>query len=172
MSSSSSSSEQLTADQVIKELNLTPHPEKGFYIETFRDPETFTSTTPKGPQPRAHSTCIYYLLKGESGLSHWHRVLDAVEVWHYYAGAPLKLELSWDDGTGVREVVLGKELLKGERPQVVVRKGEWQHARSLGEWTLVGCSVAPAFVFEGFEMAPQGWEPKAGVGVGKGRESE
>ncbi|KAI0423699.1 DUF985 domain protein [Xylaria sp. FL1042] len=153
--SSSSSSSELTADQVIAELGLTPHPEKGYFIETFRDTDTVSPSS-----DRPHSTCIYYLLKGEAGLSHWHRVTDAVEVWHHYAGAPLMLELAWDDGGEVRGVVLGKELSKGERPQVVVRKGEWQHARSLGEWTLVGCSVAPAFVFESFEMAPEGWEPK------------
>ncbi|KAI3317574.1 cupin family protein [Xylariaceae sp. AK1471] len=146
------SSPQLTAKEVIEALNLTPHPEKGYYIETFRDPQT-------SAEDRAHSTCIYYLLEGESGLSHWHRVRDAVEVWHHYAGAPLRLQLAWDDGSAVRDVVLGTDLPKGERPQVVVQRNEWQHALSLGEWTLVGCSVAPAFTFESFEMAPPGWEP-------------
>ncbi|KAI1299923.1 DUF985 domain protein [Xylaria venustula] len=159
-----SSSENLTAEQVIDALNLTPHPEKGYFVETFRDEDTFpTTTSDNTPSNRAHSTCIYYLLKGESGLSHWHRVLDAVEVWHHYAGAPLQLSLAWDDGSAVRDVVLGKDLVKGERPQVVVQKGEWQHAKSLGEWTLVGCTVAPAFVFESFDMAPPGWEPHGDV---------
>ncbi|KAI0515133.1 DUF985 domain protein [Xylaria bambusicola] len=165
------SSSQLTAKQVIAALNLTPHPEKGFYIETFRDTNGTSTSTSAGdettPTTRPHSTCIYYLLEGESGLSHWHRVLDAVEVWHYYAGAPLKLSLAWDDGTPVRDVVLGNDLVGGERPQVVVQRGEWQHAKSLGEWTLVGCTVAPAFVFESFEMAREGWEPN-----GEQREEE
>ncbi|KAI1750418.1 RmlC-like cupin domain-containing protein [Xylaria castorea] len=154
MSSSSSSSPQLTAQDVVKALNLSPHPEKGYYIETFRDPDTAAG--------RANSTCIYYLLEGEAGLSHWHRVRDAVEVWHHYAGAPLRLSLAWDDGTPVRDVVLGKDLLGGERPQVIVQKNEWQHAVSLGGWTLVGCSVAPAFTFESFQMAEGGWEPNGG----------
>ncbi|KAK3389283.1 DUF985 domain protein [Podospora didyma] len=143
-----------SAQEVIKVLGLTPHPEKGYFVETFRDADTF------GDEKRSHSTQIYYLLEGESGLSHWHRVLDAVEVWHYYAGAPLKLELSWDDGKPPREVVLGNDLWNGQRPQVVVEKGEWQHAKSMGDWTLVGCTVAPGFTMEGFEMAQEGWEPK------------
>ncbi|KAI1498291.1 cupin family protein [Biscogniauxia marginata] len=142
-----------SAQDVIAALNLSPHPEKGYFIETFRDVET-------SADKRSHSTCIYYLLEGESGLSHWHRVLDAVEVWHHYAGAPMRLSLSWDDGRPVRDVVLGKDLWNGERPQVVVQKGEWQHAVSLGDWTLVGCTVAPAFTTESFDMAKEGWEPK------------
>ncbi|CEJ79797.1 Putative Cupin family protein [[Torrubiella] hemipterigena] len=143
-----------TAKEVIEALKLTPHPEKGYYVETFRD--SHTSST----GGRAPSTNIYYLLEGESGLSHWHRVLDAVEVWHYYAGAPLQLSLSKNDGTPVRDVVLGTDLWNGQRPQIIIERGEWQHAQSLGDWTLVGCSVAPGFEFEGFEMAEPGWEPK------------
>lgn len=142
-----------SAKDVIAALNLAPHPEKGYYIETFRDPKASS-------EGRAPSTYIYYLLEGEAGLSHWHRVLDAVEVWHYYAGAPLRLSLSWDDGKPVRDEVLGPDIWNGERPQVVVERGEWQHAQSLGDWTLVGCSVAPGFEFAGFEMANPGWEPK------------
>lgn len=144
-----------SAKDIIAALNLTPHPEKGYFIETFRDPQISSDN-------RSHSTCIYYLLESESGLSHWHRVLDAVEVWHHYAGAPLQLSLSWDDGNPVRDIVLGKDIWNGERPQVVVRRGEWQHAKSLGEWSLVGCTVAPAFTMESFEMAKEGWEPKQG----------
>lgn len=145
-----------SAKDVIDALKLTPHPEKGYYTETFRDPQTSSDN-------RSHSTCIYYLLESESGLSHWHRVHDAVEVWHHYAGAPLQLSLSWDDGTPVRDVVLGKDIWNGQRPQVVVQRSEWQHAKSLGEWTLVGCTVAPAFTMEAFEMAEAGWEPKVGT---------
>jgi predicted cupin superfamily sugar epimerase len=149
----------MSAKEVIAALNLTPHPEKGYYIETFRDLATSASAEDGGKE-RSHKTCIYYLLEGDSGPSHWHRVLDAVEVWHHYAGAPLELSLSWDDGKPVRHLVLGKDLWKGERPQAVVQRGEWQRATSLGAWTLVGCSVAPAFAFEGFEMAIPGWEPR------------
>lgn len=133
---------------------MKPHPEKGYFTETFRD----SATDAEG---RAHSTQIYYLLEGESGLSHWHRVTDAVEVWHYYAGAPLQLSLSWDDGKPVRNLVLGTDLPAGQRPQIVVERGEWQHALSLGDWTLVGCTVAPAFTMESFDMAKEGWEPRA-----------
>jgi uncharacterized protein len=99
------STKSMTAQEIIKELNLSPHPEKGYFIETFRDPTTDANG-------RALSTQIYYLLEGEAGPSHWHRVSDAVEVWHYYGGAPLKLSLSWNDGTPVRDVILGADVLK------------------------------------------------------------
>ena len=94
-------------------------------------------------------------------MSHWHRVTDAVEVWHYYAGAPLQLSLSWDDGKPIRKQVLGADVLNGQRPQVIVEKNEWQRAQSLGDWTLVGCTVAPGFVPDVFIMAAEGWEPRA-----------
>jgi len=145
-----------SAQDVISALNLSPHPEKGYYIETFRDTDLTAAN-------QSYSTCIYYLLQDETGPSHWHRVLNAAEVWHHYSGAPLLLSLSWDDGNPVRNVILGKNLWNGERPQVVVQKGQWQHAKSLGEWTLVGCSVAPAFTIERFEMAEPGWEPNTVV---------
>jgi len=157
-----------TAEEVIAALNLKPHPEKGYYTETFRDEATSTSTDDGGDsKARSNKTCIYYLLEGDAGPSHWHRVLDAVEVWHHYAGAPLRLSLSWDDGSSpaVRHVILGSDLWAGERPQAVVQKREWQSARSLGAWTLVGCSVAPAFNFDGFEMAAPGWEPRGAEGT-------
>lgn len=134
-----------TAAEVIEALKLSPHPEKGHFFETFRDDA---------------GTAIYYLLEGGEGLSHWHRVLNATETWHHYAGAPLRLSLSFDDGKPVRDVVLGKDLWAGERPQAAVQKGEWQHAQSLGAWTLVGCTVSPAFTFDNFEMAKEGWEPR------------
>ncbi len=151
-----------TAKDVIAALNLAPHPEKGYFVETYRDAATTTTAAAaSGDKPaRASSTYIYYLLEGASGLSHWHRVLDAVEVWHYYAGAPLQLSLSWNDGAPVRDVTLGPDLWAGHRPQVVIERAEWQHAQSLGDWTLVGCSVAPGFEFDSFEMAEPGWEPK------------
>jgi uncharacterized protein len=139
----------MTAADIIRLLNLMPHPEGGHFVETFRD------TTGTG---RAASTAIYFLLaRGER--SRWHRV-DAAEVWHYYAGAPLKLEITGELGP-VRRVHLGPDLTAGERPQAVVPQHAWQAAESLGDWTLVGCTVAPGFDFAGFEMAPQGWTPRS-----------
>lgn len=139
----------MTADEIISYLGLKPHPEGGHYSETYRDAE------PVGG--RAHSTAIYYLLKvGER--SHWHRV-DAAEIWHYHAGSPLALSIAETKGGPVNELVLGIDLHSGARPQGVVPKGNWQAARSLGDWTLVGCTGAPGFDFSGFEMAPEGWSP-------------
>jgi hypothetical protein len=139
---------QLTAADLIRLLALAPHPEGGHYRQTFRD----TRTVDGG---RAASTAIHFLLaRGER--SHWHRV-DAVEVWHYYAGAPLRLEIA--DGGSRTTLTLGGNIAAGERPQGVVPTGAWQAAESLGDWTLVGCTVAPGFEFAGFELAPPGWEP-------------
>ena len=138
----------LSADDVIRLLDLKPHPEGGHYRETFRDPVT----TKDG---RAASTAIYFLLKrGER--SHWHRV-DAVEVWHWYSGAAL--ELQTNSGNGTTTVQLGADLTLGQRPQVVVPAQAWQAAESLGDWTLCGCTVAPGFEFSGFELASPGWNP-------------
>jgi hypothetical protein len=138
----------LTAADVIGTLGLKPHPEGGHFCETFRDARTEGG--------RAASTAIYYLLAAGE-VSHWHRV-DAAEVWHWYAGAPLELSLAAPSGE-VSRVRLGQDLMSGERPQAVVPAGDWQSARSLGDWTLVGCTVAPGFVFQGFELAPKGFEP-------------
>jgi predicted cupin superfamily sugar epimerase len=138
----------LTAAEVIALLGLKPHPEGGHFRETFRDPYTVGG--------RAVSTAIYYLLaRGEN--SHWHRI-DAAEVWHFYAGAPLLLQIA-DNGRPAERLTLGVDLKKGEHPQAVVPAGSWQAAESLGEWTLVGCTVAPGFEFTGFEMAPEDWTP-------------
>jgi predicted cupin superfamily sugar epimerase len=138
-----------SAAEIIRLLDLKPHPEGGHFGETFRDARTRDG--------RAASTAIYFLLaRGER--SHWHRV-DAVEVWHYYAGAPLVLEMAADESGPVRRMKLGPDIAMGERPQGVVAAGHWQAAESLGEWTLVGCTVAPGFEFASFEMAPEGWSP-------------
>ncbi|KAK0667932.1 RmlC-like cupin domain-containing protein [Cercophora samala] len=142
-----------SAAELIAALNLIPNVEQGYFVETFRD-EFSTDTATN----RSASTAIYYLLEGKVGWSAWHKV-DAAEVWHYYAGAPLTLSLSTSDGTGYRNVVLGQEIFNGEKPQVVVQRGEWQRARSAGKWTLVGTTVAPGFVESGFELAPPGWVP-------------
>jgi predicted cupin superfamily sugar epimerase len=139
---------QMTADEVVRLLGLAPHPEGGFYRETFRDASS--------QGERGASTAIYYLLREEDE-SAWHRV-DAAEVWHHYAGAPLDVTLS-ADGRERSTLRLGTDLAAGERPQVVVPAGVWQAARPVGGWTLVGCTVAPAFDFAGFEMARPGWEP-------------
>jgi predicted cupin superfamily sugar epimerase len=140
----------LSAEEVVRLLGLAPHPEGGFYRETFRDADN---------GGRGASTAIYFLLR-EGELSAWHRVLDASEVWHHYAGAPLELIVS--PGRGRNTIRLGSDLEAGERPQGVVPAGLWQTARTLGGWTLAGCTVAPAFDFSGFEMAPHGWEPEEG----------
>lgn len=139
---------ELSAAAVVELLGLTRHPEGGWYTETFRDAQA---------GERGHSTAIYYLLaNGER--SHWHRVNDATEIWHWHGGAPLQLRLS-ADGKTVTEHRLGIDLVSGERPQCIVPAGCWQSAQSLGAWTLVGCTVAPGFEFAGFEMAPPGWQP-------------
>ncbi|MGD9539965.1 cupin domain-containing protein [Methylocystis sp.] len=143
----------LSTEEIVRLLDLAPHPEGGFYRQTFRD-----SLSVGGG--RAASTAIYYLLPG-GGVSHWHRV-DAAEVWHYYAGAPLELKIA-KQGAPVEILRLGFDLAAGERPQGVVPAGVWQSAQSLGqgpnEWTLVGCTVAPGFEFAGFELAPADFLP-------------
>jgi uncharacterized protein len=136
-----------SAESIIRLLGLEPHPEGGHFRETFRDPRQVDG--------RSVSTAIYFLLAcGER--SRWHRV-DAAEIWHWYAGATLVLEVS--AGTDTETIRLGNDLAAGERPQAVVPAGAWQSARSLGDWTLVGCTVAPGFAFSGFELAPPGWTP-------------
>ncbi|HKY13543.1 MAG TPA: cupin domain-containing protein [Microthrixaceae bacterium] len=135
------------AAALIERLGLEPHPEGGWFTETWRDPGTDGA--------RGSGTAIYYLLEAGQR-SAWHRV-DATEIWHHYAGAPLRLEL-WD-GVRHRGFTLGDNLLDGQVPQAVVEPGEWQAAVSLGELSLVGCTVSPAFEFDGFELAPPGWSP-------------
>ena len=140
----------MSADGLIALLKLQPHPEGGHFRETFRD----CGHPPAGRDAnagRAHSTAIYFLLKaGES--SRWHRV-DAAEAWHFYRGAPLELRI------GKALHILGPEIEKGQQPQLIVPPGAWQAARSLGDYTLVGCTVAPGFEFSKFEMAEEGFEP-------------
>jgi predicted cupin superfamily sugar epimerase len=138
----------LSAEDVIRLLDLKPHPEGGHYRETFRDSQTAGGG-------RSASTAIYFLLRrGER--SHWHRV-DAVETWHWYSGAALNLQI--DAGNGTTDVLLGPDLALGQRPQAVVPAHAWQAAETLGDWTLVGCTVAPGFEFKSFELAPPGWHP-------------
>jgi len=140
-----------TAADIIARLELKPHPEGGHFRETFRDPRV-------GVSGRSACTAIYFLLaRGER--SHWHRI-DAVEIWHYYAGAALTLQIS--DNKGRRSVRLGPDLAAGEVPQAIVPPHAWQAAESTGDWTLVGCTVAPGFDFAKFELAPKDWK---GVGA-------
>ena len=136
--------------EIIRLLDLQPHPEGGWFRETFRDPDM------RGD--RSVGTAIYYLLEG-GDLSAWHRV-DASEIWHWYAGGPLAMTTS-PDGTRTSTISsqLGPDLRAGQRPQLVVPAGVWQTAESLGAWTLCGCTVAPGFEFSGFEMAPADWRP-------------
>jgi uncharacterized protein len=149
----------LTAAEVIRILDLRPHPEGGHFRETFRDHQVpYPSALAEGRPgaARSASTAIYFLLaRGER--SHWHRV-DAAEIWHWCAGAPLELDIAVPSGQRER-VRLGNDLAGGERPQGIVPAHAWQAARSLGDWTLVGATVAPGFEFSKFELAPHGWEP-------------
>ena len=140
----------LAAERIKKELAMKPHPEGGWYVETFRDAGGQTHA-------RGHSTAIYFLLE-VGDVSHWHRVTDAAEVWHYYAGSPLVLTMS-PNGHDAEAHRLGPNITAGERPQIVVPANWWQTAVSLGAWTLVGCTVAPGFDFRSFELAPPDWKP-------------
>lgn len=133
---------------IIRALGLEPHPEGGHFVETWR------AAAPAGE--RGSGTAIYYLLR-EGEVSAWHRV-DATEIWHFHAGAPLELGIS-EDGRSLRTTVLGADIAAGERPQAIVPPFAWQSAKSLGAWTLVGCTVSPAFEFSGFELAPPGRAP-------------
>jgi predicted cupin superfamily sugar epimerase len=136
------------ADDLIRELNLRPHPEGGHFREVFRDV--------RGADNRARSTAIYFLLRaGET--SHWHRI-DVCEVWHWYRGAPLALSIAPGRGVPI-EHILGNDIAAGQRPQLVVPERAWQSARTLGGYTLAGCTVAPGFDFDKFELAPDGFAP-------------
>lgn len=138
----------LTAETVRRMLDLQPHPEGGYYRETWR--------APAPPGERAAGSAIYFLL-GVGDVSAWHRV-DADEIWHFHAGAPLSLTLS-ENGADAEAHHLGPELAAGQRPQLRAPAHWWQTATSLGAWTLVSCTVSPAFEFSGFEMAPPDWRP-------------
>lgn len=157
-----------SAQDIVKQLGLVPNVEKGYYIQTFEDDLVVLGN-------RSASTAIYYLLEGKDGPSKWHRVVDT-ELWHYYAGAPLTLSLSWNNGTKTEVKTLGPNIFRGQAPQIAIGKQQWQSARSLGRWTLVGTTgkfvgyrssksdmtaVAPGFDESGFELAPDGWVPES-----------
>ena len=140
---------------VVERLGMQPHPEGGWYAETWR--------APSPPGKRATASAILYLLAA-GDRSHWHRV-DAAEIWQFSSGNPLELRIATPDARGATTSVethwLGSNVAAGENPQVIVPAGAWQAARPLGAWSLVGCIVSPAFTFDGFELAPPGWEPEA-----------
>lgn len=138
----------LGANEIVRLLDMKPHPEGGHYVETFRS----------DGEERAASTAIYYLLQADE-VSAWHRV-DAHEHWLWHAGGPLALTLSPPDGKGAKAHTLGPDLRAGQRPQLTVPAQHWQTAESLGAWTLVSCVVAPGFDFAGFELAPENWRPE------------
>ncbi len=139
----------MTANAIIKALNLAPHPEGGWYKQTW---------LAKG-QGRPSGSAIYYLLEAGQR-SHWHRI-DSTEIWHFHAGAPLVLSTASSDAGPVVNTLLGPDILAGHKAQLIVPVQHWQAARSTGDWTLVGCTVSPAFSFDGFHLAPPDWAPEA-----------
>ncbi|MEM7619707.1 MAG: cupin domain-containing protein [Pseudomonadota bacterium] len=139
----------VTANDIIQRFQLIPHPEGGYFRETFRD-DAYQNG-------RAASTAIYFLLKANER-SHWHRI-DATEVWHWYAGSPLQLSLYDTNIKQKEQFNLGNDFNNNEYPQCVVPAQTWQSAQSLGAWTFVGCTVSPGFEFAHFELAEKDWEP-------------
>lgn len=137
----------MTPDQIIHHLDLAPHPEGGYYRQTWVDMDA---------DGRPSGTCIYFLLK-EGEQSHWHRV-DATEIWLYHAGAPLVLSMSKTDEGPATDLMLGPDLAAGQSPQIIVPKDYWQAARTTGAYTLVSCTVSPGFQFEGFTLAAPGFD--------------
>jgi predicted cupin superfamily sugar epimerase len=136
-------------EALIHALRLEPHPEGGWYRETWR--------ADAAPGERASATAILFLLE-EGQRSHWHKV-DATELWLFHAGSPIRLETAATDAGPVRAARLGPDVMAGEQPQLRVAAGEWQSAEADRGWALVSCIVSPAFAFEGFELAPPGWAP-------------
>lgn len=135
------------AAALIERLQLAPHPEGGWYRQTWID---------TGSDGRPTGTCIYFLLE-DGQRSHWHKV-DAVEIWHFYAGTPIILSLSASDDGPASDHLLGPDLLANQSPQIIVPKDHWQAAEASEGWALVGCTVSPAFQFDGFTLAPEGFD--------------
>jgi len=135
----------MTADQIIKFLHLQPHPEGGWYKQTWKSEDTLSG--------RASGTSIYFLLKAGE-ISHWHKI-DSVEIWHYYDGSPLILRIANEDNNEIATKILGPNLAKSQSPQILVNKNLWQSAETTGDYTLVGCTVSPGFEFSKFTLAPK-----------------
>ena len=140
-----------TAKEIIDGLGLQPHPEGGWYRETWR-------AEGEGGA-RGAVTAIHFLLE-PGQRSHWHRI-DATEIWLHQAGGPALMRTAF--GAEISSVRLGSDILAGDRLQAVVAPGEWQAAEAIDDWALVACVVAPAFDFATFELAPPGWEPGQGA---------
>lgn len=138
----------MTADDINAQLNLSPHPEGGWYAETWR------ADAPDNA--RASATAIYFLLKSDER-SHWHRV-DAAEIWLWHGGAPLVLSMAETEAGPARDHLLGSDLMAGHAPQIIVPPHHWQAAQSTGDWTLVSCIVSPGFEFSGFTLAEPGFD--------------
>jgi len=137
-----------TASDIVKKLALAPHPEGGWYRQTWL-------ATGVG---RPAGSAIYYLLEAGQR-SHWHWI-DSTEIWHFHAGAPLVLSTAASDAGPVVGTTLGPDILAGQQAQAIVPERHWQAAQSTGNWSLVGCTVSPAFSFDGFHMAPPDWAPQ------------
>lgn len=131
----------MTADEIIQKLDLLPHPEGGHYRETWAADN----------EGRPAGTCIYFLLQGGE-INRWHKI-DAAEIWHFYAGDPLLLRISDHDQGPYSSHVLGPDLSVGARPQMIIPPNHWQRAECTGDYTLVGCTVSPGFLFENFVLA-------------------
>ncbi|KPQ38539.1 MAG: hypothetical protein HLUCCX21_00010 [Porphyrobacter sp. HL-46] len=152
-----------SAHRLIEQLGLTAHPEGGWYRETWRGAAIAARQGEGAAEGRASGTAIIFLLQaGEA--SHWHTV-DAAELWFWQAGDPLELRLAASDEGPLRSIILGNDVVAGQRLQGMVAPGEWQAARPAGEprygYSLVSCVVVPGFDFAGFTLAPPGWEPGA-----------
>ncbi len=137
----------MSAKDIINALDLAPHPEGGWYRQTWL----------ASGEGRPAGSAIYYLLEAGQR-SHWHWI-DSTEIWHFHAGAPLVLSTAPSDAGPVKETILGPDIMAGQQAQLIVPEGHWQAARSSGDYTLVGCTVSPAFNFEGFHMAEANWAP-------------
>ena len=138
----------MTADQIIKFLQLQPHPEGGWYKQTWKSEDTLSG--------RASGTSIYFLLKAGE-ISHWHKI-DSVEIWHYYDGSPLILRIANEGNNEIATKILGPNLAKSQSPQILVNKNLWQSAETTGDYTLVGCTVSPGFEFSKFTLAPKNFK--------------
>ena len=140
----------MNAVQIIKSLKLKPHPEGGWYKQTWKSEDTLSG--------RASGTSIYFLLKAGE-VSHWHKI-DSVEIWHYYHGSPLILRTAKNETGQVKTQILGPDLIKSHAPQILVNKNLWQSAETTGDYTLVGCTVSPGFEFSKFILAPENFKIK------------
>ena len=130
------------SDEIIQKLEMIPHPEGGYFKESYRDKNV---------------SLIYYLLK-KNEKSHWHR-LTKNEILHFYNGDPLKLLIS-KDGKNIEEIILNNKINNDQIFHYIVKAGTWFSMESQGEYSLIGCAVAPPFDYDDFELAPKNWKPE------------